>query len=317
MTTDIYSSSPSNPSNQVGSGSGVATPANAIDLVIFTVVDESTIRSKVWDEDLISPKDVGTPGHTGLSLFVVTVPVDGSRYPGLSGRRILPGGFLRPDETLADAARRIADERLGLSFRTKIRQLGTFDDPNRDPNGRVLSFAYWAMVDFEDIRKFLGGRDRVGLELVNATSYMRDFEIDNGPLENFDGVCRFGNRAMPSPSLTRGHFKTLTNAMPSGRLLGLDHDDMVFYAWRALRHAFDGKLDPFTFLGLNPLGEEFRLSELHEFTEVCRGERIQRDLFRRRMLSESSKFVVESGNTDNKRPGKPATMYRAKPLSDG
>ena len=57
MTTDIYSD-------------------KAIDLVIFTIVDEATIRSKVWDEDLISPAYVGEPGANGLSLFVVTVPAD-------------------------------------------------------------------------------------------------------------------------------------------------------------------------------------------------------------------------------------------------
>jgi ADP-ribose pyrophosphatase YjhB (NUDIX family) len=280
----------------------------AIDLVIFTIVDEATIRSKVWDDDLISPAEVGAANASGLSLFVVTLPADKALYPMSEGQRVLPGGYLGKTESLEQASHRIASERLGLTLKSKIRQLGIFDDPKRDPNDRVLSFAYWGMVNFEDIRKYLGGRERVGLELVNSQSFMDVFDRDLGALERFDGVSRFGHRRMPDAKRKVGHDKTLTSGMPGGRILGLDHDDMVFYAWRQLRHAFDGKLDPFRFLGINPLGDEFRLSDLQEFTEVCRGERVQRDAFRRQMMSEFS-FLNSTGRTDSSRPGKPANLY--------
>jgi 8-oxo-dGTP diphosphatase len=289
MTSDIYSD-------------------KAIDLVIFTVIDESTIRSKVWDEDMISPEYVGQPDSSGLSLFVVTVPADTDIYPLASGQRVLPGGYLGKTESLEQASQRVAAERLGLSLKTKIRQVGVFDDPERDPNGRVLSFAYWAMVNFEDIRKYLGGRDRIGLELVSSQAFMDRFERQGKPLFEYDGVSRFGNRKMPSAKRRIGHDKTLTSQTKDGRILGLDHDNMVFYAWRQLRHAFDGRLDPFRYLGINPLGEEFRLSDLQEFTEACRGERVQRDAFRRMMMSDES-YVDPTGRTDSKRPGKPANLF--------
>ena len=289
MTTDIYSD-------------------KALDLVIFTVVDEATLRSKVWDDELISPSYAGQKGAYGLSLFAVTVPADTALYPLASGQRVLPGGYLGKTESLEQASHRIAQDRLGLSLKTKIRQLGIFDDPKRDPNDRVLSFAYWGMVNFEDIRKYLGGKERVGLELVCSQLFMDKFERENGSLDLFDGVSRFGNRKMPDAKRKVGHDKTLTSQTKSGRILGLDHDDMIFYAWRQLRHAFDGRLDPFRYLGINPLGEEFRLSDLQEFTEVCRGERVQRDAFRRMMLAETS-YLSSTGRTDSKRPGKPANLY--------
>jgi len=310
MTTDIYSD-------------------KALDLVIFTVVDESTIRSKVWDDELISPDYAGQKGTYGLSLFAVTVPADSALYPLARGQRVLPGGYLGKSESLEQASHRIAQDRLGLSLNTKIRQLGIFDDPKRDPNDRVLSFAYWGMVNFEDIRKYLGGKERVGLELVNSQSYLEEFcgltdkdspaerEAKLARLDAHDGVSRFGNRTMPNARTGVGHHKSLTSNMPSGRLLALDHDDMVFYAWRALRHAFDGRLDPFRYLGINPLGGEFRLSDLQGFTEVCRGERIQRDLFRRQMTSETS-YLRPTNNKDGSRPGKPANLYslQVPPASD-
>ncbi len=282
--------------------------SSAVDLVIFTVVDTQSLSERLWDDSLVSQGRYAAKSRSGLSLFVVTVPANEDSYPNLAGTRVLPGGYLYKDETLLESSRRIAKERLGLDLTTRIRQLGNFDEPNRDPNGRVISFAYWGMVDFEHIRKYLGGREQIGLELVNSSHYMDEFEKEIGSLEQFDGVCRFGNRLMPSPSAFRGHKKTLTADLPEGRILGLDHDDMVFYAWRKLRHAFDGRLDPFQFLGLNPLGQEFRLSELQDFTEVCRGERIQRDLFRRQMLSEQS-FLLQTEKTDRSKAGKPAKLY--------
>ena len=282
--------------------------SSAVDLVIFTVVDAKSLSERLWYDSLVSLGQYISKSSSGLSLFVVTIPADQEKYPNLTRSRVLPGGYLYKDETLLESSRRIAQEKLGLDLSTRIRQLGTFDEPNRDPNGRVISFAYWGMVDFEHIRKYLGGREQIGLELVNSSHYMDVFEKEIGSLEQFDGVCRFGNRTMPSPSAFRGHRKTLTTNLPEGRILGLDHDDMVFYAWRKLRHAFSGRLDPFQFLGLNPLGSEFRLSELQDFTEVCRGERIQRDLFRRQMQSQET-FLLETGKTDRSRAGKPAKLY--------
>lgn len=289
MTTDIYSD-------------------KAIDLIIFTVAKEQTIREKVWKEN-ISPEYVGHTGDDGLSLFIITLPADESLYPNANGKRVLPGGYLGKQESLEDATHRILKDRLGLSLKTKVRQLGIFDDPKRDPNDRVLSFAYWGMVNFEDIRKYLGGKDQVGLELVNSKYFMDEWETENGSLEEFDGVSRFGNRRMPNASKGIGHNKTTTKDMAGGEILGLDHDQMVFYAWRQLRHAFDGRLDPFRYLSINPLGAEFRLSELQDFTEACRGERVQRDLFRRQMMNLETTFLRSSGNTDSSRPGKPANLY--------
>ena len=291
MTTDIFNSS-------------------AVDLVIFTVADESQLSQALWDDSLVSSGLYKAERPTGLSLFVLTVAADPDKYPNLDRSRVLPGGYLSKDETLRESSRRIAKEKLGLSLFKGMRQLGTFDEPNRDPNGRVISFAYWAMVEFEQVRRYLGGRDQVGLELVNSSQYMEIFQYENKPLDYYDGVCRFGNRTMPSPTALRSHKKTLTNELPEGRILGLDHDELVFYAWRQLRHAFDGRLDPFAFLGLNPLGQEFRLSQLQDFKEVCRGEKFQRDLFRRQMLSDST-FLSQTGKTDRSKAGKPAMLYNS------
>jgi 8-oxo-dGTP diphosphatase len=57
----------------------------------------------------------------------------------------LPGGFVRVEETLDDAARRELEEETGLR-EVFLEQLYTFGTVKRDPRERVVSVAYFALV---------------------------------------------------------------------------------------------------------------------------------------------------------------------------
>lgn len=57
----------------------------------------------------------------------------------------LPGGFVRVDESLEEAARRELDEETGLRD-VFLEQLYTFGTVARDPRERVVSVAYYALV---------------------------------------------------------------------------------------------------------------------------------------------------------------------------
>lgn len=60
-------------------------------------------------------------------------------------RWALPGGFVRPEETLDAAARRELQEETGLR-EIYLEQLYTFGELARDPRERVISVAYFALV---------------------------------------------------------------------------------------------------------------------------------------------------------------------------
>jgi len=63
-----------------------------------------------------------------------------------AGAWALPGARLGPAERLAHAARRALAERTGLDPGVYLEQLFTFDDPARDPRGRTVSVAYFALL---------------------------------------------------------------------------------------------------------------------------------------------------------------------------
>lgn len=68
-----------------------------------------------------------------------------------AGKWSLPGGFVRVEETLDQAARRELEEEAGLS-RVFLEQLFTFGDLDRDPRERVVTVAYYSLVNIRDHR---------------------------------------------------------------------------------------------------------------------------------------------------------------------
>jgi len=62
----------------------------------------------------------------------------------------LPGGMVKPEESVDAAARRHLKEKAGVD-NVHLEQLYTFGEVDRDPFGRVVSVAYFALVPYDDL----------------------------------------------------------------------------------------------------------------------------------------------------------------------
>jgi 8-oxo-dGTP diphosphatase len=65
--------------------------------------------------------------------------------PPHKGKWAVPGGYVHHNESLNEAALRELEEETGLRD-VYLEQLYTFGDPKRDPRGRVITVAYFALV---------------------------------------------------------------------------------------------------------------------------------------------------------------------------
>lgn len=76
-------------------------------------------------------------------------------HPPFAGTWSLPGGYVEENEPLAAAARRELAEETGLSP-ARLRQIGAWGDPGRDPRGWTVTVAYLAEVDAAQVRPQAG-----------------------------------------------------------------------------------------------------------------------------------------------------------------
>jgi 8-oxo-dGTP diphosphatase len=98
--------------------------------------------------------------------------------PPFEGDWAIPGGFVLPDESVEQAARRELQEETGVG-EVYLEQLYTFGEPKRDPRGRVVTVAYYALISPE--RKIAAGSDAAEARWW-PVSALPDLAFDHGEI---------------------------------------------------------------------------------------------------------------------------------------
>jgi 8-oxo-dGTP diphosphatase len=78
--------------------------------------------------------------------------------PPYQGLWAVPGGFVGMQESLDKAARRELFEETGVA-NVYLEQLYTFGEPGRDPRTRVITVAYFALVEASQVKTLRAGSD--------------------------------------------------------------------------------------------------------------------------------------------------------------
>lgn len=237
-------------------------------------------NSKAEEQEFLESYDASEFDRPSVAVDVVLLTVSRggleaalirrSEHP-YRGRWCLPGGFVRADESLARAAKRVLGEKAGLS-RVYLEQLYTFGDPARDPRMRVISVAYVALVD--------PGR----LSSVDRDGWVR------------------GRLEVPWEGETGGPVR-VTGDDGKDLELAFDHGDILGMAVKRLR----GKLD-YTPIGFQMLPETFTLRRLQDVHETVLGRSLNKDSFRRRMLA--SGLLEATGERETEVGHRPAELYQ-------
>lgn len=189
------------------------------------------------------------------------------------GRWALPGGFVRLEESLEEAAARVLEAKAGLQG-VFLEQLYTFGAPSRDPRTRIITVAYFALVPQERLAEPQGAAEEGRVVRV-----MVPWEGEGGGPVKIQDL--------------------------KGNLLetAFDHDLILGAAVQRLR----GKLD-YTPVGYELLPEAFTLYQLQKVHETVLGRRLNKDSFRRRMLATDE--LEPTGESQTDVVHRPAALYR-------
>ena len=88
--------------------------------------------------------------------------------PPFESQYAIPGGFIRGDESLEEAALRELHEETGVR-NVFLEQLYTFGDAKRDPRGRVITVAYYALIASDKL-SLVAGADAAEAQWFPASS---------------------------------------------------------------------------------------------------------------------------------------------------
>ena len=189
------------------------------------------------------------------------------------GKWALPGGFVRIDESLDEAARRILHEKAHIAS-AFLEQLYTFGAIERDPRTRIITVAYYALLPVARFEKALKASRELALaKIVTA------WKGETGGRAEAYGV---GGEKLS---------------------LAFDHADILGLAVKRLR----GKLD-YSQVGFELLPPQFTLRALQDVHEAILGVSFNKPAFRRRMLD---KGVLEpTGLREQGVTFRPAELYR-------
>ncbi len=239
----------------------------------------------------VSDKDIGNYRKLTEKKFSLLL-VKRDTYP-YKDMWCLPGGFVKIDEDLDEAAKRVLYNETNIKD-IYLEQLYTFSDPKRDPRMRVISSSYIALVD----KRRLDGK-------ISSNASWFDIHLiedDKGyfvTLDNGIEEIKFTvSKTLKEHTTDRYKFKIEKN-----NKIAFDHPLVIISGIERIKNKAE-----YTDIVFNMMPDLFTLGELQQVYEVVLRKKLLDPAFRRiiaNKVEKTEKMKTGGGH-------RPSVLYRYK-----
>ena len=265
-------------------------PSVTVDMLIFTVREREEQNYRKLTEKKLSILLIKRGEHPYL------------------GKWALPGGFVKMEEDLEEAARRELAEETGLTG-IYMEQLYTWGDTGRDPRTRVISTSYMALTD----SRYLSPRgmddasdaawfdvklkqiDEERRDTENGTILVQKLKLSlTSNKENLTAEFEISNNLIRGMSITE-------RRITKSEGIAFDHGKIIAYALERLRSKI-----MYTDIVFHLMPELFTLTELQQVYETILDKELLKANFRRKitaMVEETEQYRTDAGH-------RPSKLYR-------
>lgn len=215
-----------------------------------------------------------------------------SDYP-FKDKWCLPGGFIKMDETIDEAAIRILASETNL-HNIYMEQLYTFGDVNRDPRMRIISTTYMALVDKNTLLETISLKASWFRVTMREDGDEIEITLDNGT-----ETLKFKvKKILISKTTDRYQYQITENDS-----LAFDHAEVIITGIERLKNKVN-----YTDIVFHMMPEYFTLGELQQVYEIILGKKLLDPAFRRiigKKVEKTKKMKTGEGH-------RPSVLFRYK-----
>ncbi len=245
------------------------------DIIIFSVSDEEVNNYRKLSKKKFS---------------VLLVKRDD--YP-FKDKWCLPGGFIKIDEDLEAAPKRILADETNI-HNIYLEQLYTFGSVNRDPRMRIVSTSYMALID----KNRLNDKLNTNAAWFNVEYYEKDNIIDV-TLTSKDEILTFKvKKVLKELTTDRYKFEIMEN-----NSIAFDHPLVIVSGIERLKNKIE-----YTDIVFNMMPEYFTLGELQQVYELILNKKLLDPAFRRIISSK----VVKTDKIKTGEGHRPSYLFKYK-----
>lgn len=209
----------------------------------------------------------------------------------------LPGGFVKINEDIEDAAKRVLKEEANIDD-IYLEQLYTYGNPNRDPRMRIISTSYMALIDKNKLDKNVSKDASWFNVIVLEDNKYIDVTLDNGK-----EVIKFKiKKILKEKTTDRYKYEIEENEN-----IAFDHPLVIASGISRLKNKLE-----YTDIVFNMMPEYFTLGELQQVYEVILGKKLLDPAFRRIIAKKTEKTTkMKTGGGH-----RPSALFKYKKSDD-